>query len=188
MAEKQLVSVSVVSNNRCLVPWSVILVDPRDSFEDLLNAMRAGKYGTIPTEPLLDRADSIETVFVGNIKPSLSIVGKDMNVVQVCRTFGFFIKISVAQPEPPRQNAFDILMANQRKLSRPVLPEYVEERIVKLLGKKWCSGEVQSGKSFLSTLANVILYIDGLHESIEIQACGVPELFILCIHCGGTEF
>ena len=94
-----------MSNNRCLVPWSVILVDPRDSFEDLLNAMRAGKYGTIPTEPLLDRADSIETVFIGNIKPSLSIVGKDMNVVQVCRTFGFFIKISVAQPEPPRQNA-----------------------------------------------------------------------------------
>ena len=197
MAEKQLVSVSVVSSNRCLVPWSVILVDPRDSFEDLLNAMRAGKYGTIPTEPLLDRADSIETVLVGNIKPSLSIVGKDMNVVQVCRTFGFFIKISVAQPEPPRQNAFDILMANQRKLSRPALPEYVEERtkrdklfddIVKLLegmGKKWCSGEVQSGKSFLM---NVILYIDGHHESIEIQACGVPELFILCIHCGGTEF
>ena len=77
-----------------------------------------------------------------------------MNVVQVCRTFGFFIKISVAQPEPPRQNAFDILMANQRKLSRPALPKYVEERtkrdklfddIVKLLegmGKKWCSGEV----------------------------------------------
>ena len=122
---------------------------------------------------------------------SLSIVGKDMNVVQVCRTFGFFIKISVAQPEPPRQNAFDILMANQRKLSRPALPEYIEERTVKLLegmGKKWCSGEVQSGKSFLSTLANVILYIDGHHESIEIQACGVPELFILCIHCGGTEF
>ena len=96
-----------------LLSCSVILVDPRDNFEDLLNAMRTGKYGTIPTEPLLDRADSIETVLVGNIKPSLSIVGKDMNVVQVCRTFGFFIKISVAQPEPPRQNAFDILMANQ---------------------------------------------------------------------------
>ena len=112
---------------------------------------------------LLDCADSIETVFVGNIKPSLSIVGKDMNVVQVCRTFGFFIKISVAQPEPPRQNAFDMLMANQRKLSRPALPKYVEERtkrdIVKLLermGKKWCSGEVQSGKSFLTTLATCI--------------------------------
>ena len=44
---------------------------------------------------------------------------------------------------------------------------------------------MQSGKSFLT---NVILYIDGHHESIEIKACGVPELFILCIHCGGTEF
>ena len=85
-----------------------------------------------------------------------------------------------------------MLMANQRKLSRPALPKYVEERtkrdklfndIMKLLegmGKKWCSGEVQSRKSFLTTLANVILCIDGHHE--------IPELFILCIHCGGTEF
>ena len=61
----------------------------------------------IPTEPLLDCAVSIETVFAGNIKLSLSIVGKDMNVVRI--------------------------------------------------GKKWCSGEVQSGKFFLTTLANVIL-------------------------------
>ena len=58
-------------------------------------------------------------------------------------------------------------------------------KLLEGMGKKWCSGEVQSGKSFLT---NVILYIDGHHESIEIKACGVPELFILCIHCGGTEF
>ena len=33
-----------VSGNRCLVPWSVIPVDASDSFDTILDVVRAGKY------------------------------------------------------------------------------------------------------------------------------------------------
>ena len=41
MSAKQLVS---ASGNRCLVPWSVIPVDASDSFDTILDVVRAGKY------------------------------------------------------------------------------------------------------------------------------------------------
>ena len=32
---EQLVSVQVTGNNRCIVPWSVVTVEPSSSFDDL---------------------------------------------------------------------------------------------------------------------------------------------------------
>ena len=88
MAE-QLVSVQVTSSNRCIVPWSVVTVDPSCSFDDLLGSLKAGKYSIVSPSEFLSRA-IIENVSIGKDKQSMSIVGKDMNVSDVCRSFGSF--------------------------------------------------------------------------------------------------
>ena len=49
MAE-QLVSVQVTGNNCCIVPWSVVTVDPSSSFDDLFRSLKAGKYRLSPSE------------------------------------------------------------------------------------------------------------------------------------------
>lgn len=187
-----LISLTVVCRGRCLVPWAVIPAQAKDSFCDLIASIRAGKYGTIPPSSLPERPHNIETVLVGKDKTSLSIADKEMNVLEVCGVFGFFVKVLLCELEPApilAVNAFDILMASQKRLSMPLLPEYIPERtkkdklfndlirFVDGLGKKWPGGEVQSGKSFLTTLANVLWYIDGHHHSLESRDCKVPELF-----------
>ena len=133
---KQLVSVTVVCNSRCLVPWAVIPAEATDRFSDLLDSMKAGKYGTIQPDVLLDQAERIETVLVGKEKMSLSVADKDMNIIEVCQSFGPFIKPSVVkeqhtQPPVPAANTFEILMASQRRLSLPCLPERISERTKK---------------------------------------------------------
>ena len=92
---RHLVSVTVVINNRCLVPWAVIPIEARDSFCDILDSIKEGKYGTIPPGLLLDRADHVETVLVGKDKVSVSVASKEMNVIEVCEAFGSFIKLIV---------------------------------------------------------------------------------------------
>ncbi len=81
---RHLVSVTVVINNRCLVPWAVIPIEARDSFCDILDSIKEGKYGTIPPGLLLDRADHVETVLLGKDKVSVSVASKEMNVIEVC--------------------------------------------------------------------------------------------------------
>ncbi len=81
------VSVTVVINNRCLVPWAVIPIE--------LDYIKEGKYGTIPPGLLLDRADHVETVLVGKDKVYVSVASKEMNVIEVCEAFGLFIKLIV---------------------------------------------------------------------------------------------
>ena len=49
----------------------------------ILDSVRAGKYETVPTsDQLVDH--SIDSLLIGKDNQSLSIVGKDMNVVEVC--------------------------------------------------------------------------------------------------------
>ena len=80
-------------------------------------------------------------------------------------------------------------MANQRLLCTPTLPDRLHERtkkdklyndlicLVGGMGLKWQSGEVNSGKSFLTTLTNALWYIDGHHESLVSRGCKIPKLF-----------
>ena len=194
MAE-QLVSIQIASSNRCIVPWSVVIVNHMDTFEGLFQSLKAGKYTIVPPSELLNQA-TIDAVSVGKDKSSMSLVGKDMNVCDVCRSFGSFVKLHVEQqrPDAPSSNtdtpdAFAILMANQRLLSSPALPDRLQERnkkdklyndlisLVDGMGLKWQSGEVKSGKSFLITLTNTLWYIDGHHESLSSRNCEVPQLF-----------
>ena len=194
MAE-QLVSVQVNGNNRCIVPWSVVTVDPSSSFDDLLKSMKAGKYSIVSPSEFLSRS-IISNVSIGKDKQSMSIVGKDMNVCDVCRSFGSYVRLQVEDSQDhPRTtttsapDAFAVLMANQRMLCSPTLPDRLKERtkkdklyndlicLVDGMGLKWQSGEVNSGKFFLTTLTNALWYIDGHHESLVSRGCEIPKLF-----------
>ena len=84
--------------------------------------MKAGKYGTIRPDVLLDQAEHIETVLFGKENMSLSVADKDMNIVEECPSFSPFIKLSVVKEQHtqlsvPAGNAFEILMASQQRLS-----------------------------------------------------------------------
>ena len=93
MAE-QLISVQVISSNRCIVPWSVVTVEPPSSFDSLLSSLKAGKYSIVSPSEFLSQA-KLESVSVGKDKSSMSVVGKDMNVSDVCRSFGSFVRLKV---------------------------------------------------------------------------------------------
>ena len=97
-----------------------------------------------------------------------------MNVCDVCCSFGSYIRLQVDDsqdhgraPTTTAPDAFAVLMANQRLLCSPTLPDCLHERtkdklyndlicLVDGMGLKWQSGEVNSGKSFLTTLTNAL--------------------------------
>ena len=93
MAE-QLVSVQVVSSNRCIVPWSVVPVKPTSSFDHLLSSLKAGRYSVVSPSEFLSKV-TLESVSVGKDKSSMSVVGKDMNVSDASRSFGSYVKLRV---------------------------------------------------------------------------------------------
>jgi hypothetical protein len=131
--------------------------------------LKVGKYIIVSPNDFLLRA-IITSVSVGKDKQSMSVVGENMNVCDVCHSFGSYVKFQVEDSqdhrEPPTNtgpDAFAVLMANQHLIC-----------LVDGMGLKWHSGEVNSGKSFL---ANVLWYIDGHHESFASRSCEIPKLF-----------
>ena len=77
--------------------------------------MKAGVYPGVPTSSEL--SDSvIDNISVGPEKQSLLIVGESMNVLDVCHTFGRFVKFRVRKKESAGQIAmwFEVMMASQR--------------------------------------------------------------------------
>ena len=92
----KLMSVSVVSHTHTIVPWSIVTVsNPSHKFSDLFQSLKAGIHPSVPTSRELCEA-MINTIAVGRNKQSLSsIVGIAMNVMDVCQTFGNFVKFRV---------------------------------------------------------------------------------------------
>ncbi len=70
----------------------MIPIEARDSFCDILDSIKEGKYVTIYLQVyyLTDRADLVETVLVGKDKVYVSVASKEMNVIEVCEAFGLF--------------------------------------------------------------------------------------------------
>ena len=189
------VSVCVVTLSQTIVPWSVVTANPSHKFSDLFQLLKAGLHPSVQTSQELSEV-IIESVAVGPERQSLSIVSETMNVLEVCRMFGHFVKFRVSkqtvstgeQTSDPVKNAFEVMMASQLQLCRPKLPEKITEKnrkdklyndLICLLdgkGLKWSDGEVSSGKSFLSTQMSVLWYIDG-HETLSSRGCSIPDLF-----------
>ena len=92
-----MVPVQFTGNNCCIVPWSVVMVDPSSSFDDLLRSLKVGKYSIVlPSvgSEFLSRAiiENVATCWKGQ---TVSIVGDDMNVCDVCRSFDSNVRLQV---------------------------------------------------------------------------------------------
>ena len=133
---------------------------------------------------------------IGSDTSNLSRVEKDLNVAEVCASFGHFVKFIVSVEKPGEssgvtvsRNAFAIMMRSQHSACQPSLPNPLVERtrkdklfndILQLVAKqglKFSPGQLEAGKSFLSTVTSVLWYIDQHQSSLASRGCNVPELF-----------
>ena len=82
--------------------------------------LKAGLHPSVQTSQELSEV-IIESVAVGPERQSLSIVSETMNVLEVCRMFGHFVKFRVSkqtvstgerQTSDPVKNAFEVMMAS----------------------------------------------------------------------------
>ena len=130
-----LINLTVSSVNRSLVPWTVIQVETGLTFSELFAKLLAGSHPMIRVNEGMS-GSSLEKVFVGQSKESISVVDKQLILDDVCKLFGQHIKFNVVQlispveisdPQPLR-NAFTVLMNSQRALDEKKLPSRVEAR------------------------------------------------------------
>ena len=188
-------SLHVCSSNKTLVPWSVVSLDPSQTLEELFRSVQAGVFAIVKTSQELSSA-VLESVYVGKEKSSLSLVQKELNAVDVCTAFGKFVKFIVSLDEPivscsldVSKNAFEVMMQSQRRICRPSLPDPVVERtkkdklfndllrLVEQKGLKFSPGQLESGKSYLTTVSSALWYVDGHHSTLSSRGCDIPELF-----------
>ena len=120
---------------------------------------------------------------VGKDKSSLSLVDNDLNTVDVCTVFSHYVKFTMTLNEPGVRSSLDeskkvleIIMQNQCRLSKPTLPGVlvVEQTkkdklfndllwLVEQKGLKFFTDQLESGKSYLTTVTAALWYIDHHH-------------------------
>ena len=88
------VSVHVYTAEKTLVPWTVLLLSPSETFEDLLTSVQAGCFSIVKMSNELSAA-LLTSVFVGSDKSSLSSVQKNLTAADVISVFGHFVKFIV---------------------------------------------------------------------------------------------
>lgn len=117
--------------------------------------------------------------------------------MEVTPLFGSYVQFAVKSPDEPlptsssvvMRNAFEIMRKSQQLLSQRRLPQRLSERtkkdklfndLLNLLETKkwdWAPDGVESGRVFLTTLTNVLWYLDSHHDTLSHRGCKVPELF-----------
>ena len=120
---------------------------------------------------------------VGKDKSSLSLIDNDLNTVDVCTVFSHYVKFTMTLNEPGVRSSLDeskkvleIIMQNQCRLSKPTLPGVlvVEQTkkdklfndllwLVEQKGLKFFPDQLESGKSYLTTVTAALWYIDHHH-------------------------
>ena len=91
---EHLISVHAISSNCCIVPWSMVTIEPTSSFDNLLSSLKAGKYSVVsPSEFCPKRAWKVH--LLGKSSRLMSVVGKDTNMSDVCHSFGSYVRLKV---------------------------------------------------------------------------------------------
>ena len=172
-----LVCFCLTVNGALTIPWTICNVDPGLPFKSFYEKLCAGSLELFEQFASKLGATRLTSTFAGPAKDSLSAVDGKLPMDEVCRQFGSFVRLSCDKVEvgsasttsdtdvPVRQNAFQVLMMNQRALSsRTTLPACLEPRtnkdklfneLVLLFGSrnwKWCDGGDTHGKRFTETL------------------------------------
>ena len=115
----------------------------------------------------------------------------NLNTVDICTAFGHFIKFTVSLGEPGvissldvSKNAFEIMMQNQRCISKPTLLNVLVEQtkkdklfndLLRLVekGLKFSPGQLESGKSYLTTVTSALWCIDHHQSTLSDRGCEI---------------
>jgi len=136
----------------------------------------------------------------------MSIVGKDRNICNICRSSGSYVRLQVEDSQDHRgaptttaPDAFAVLMAWFALFAYLAWSPPRENKLyidliclVDGMELKWQSGEVNSGKSFLTTLTNALWYIDGIMKALLVgvakyQSCSSHLKGTMSLSCQSTE-
>ncbi len=186
-----------------VIPWTIFNIDdPGLTFLTLHQKLCAGSLilmlerfaGTLQQSQLVSAC-------VGATKDNLSSVDINLPVDEVCRSFGSFAKLLCEEEKEPSQqaratttrylNAFEVMMVNQLAHSKKrELPSYLKEpknnkdklfndlvRYFEEKEWKWMDGGGTHGKRFITSLRDVLWYIDGHHSTFEDRYCKMSDPF-----------
>ena len=136
------------------------------------------------------------------VYPLLNLFSIGMRVKHLVATFGPFVRLFINKTvvneiqsnvtNANRTNAFDVMIEAQRRLSTRTVPEAhknprnKKEELFNALIKfietnefKWTPSGISAnvGVNTISTLTDVLWYIDGHYEKFAERYCGLPAVF-----------
>ena len=156
------------------------------------DALPEGLVGTLPrlqVDEQLSRS-TLDKVFVGHLKESMSVVDEKLVVNDVCSMFGshikYLVQLQLTVPDVPQssqtlRNAFTILMSSSRaresekKLPLRTKKDQLYNDVVYFW--EWTTGGDSHGKKFVQQLQETLWYIDGHHQS-HVFFCAGKFLYV----------
>lgn len=125
-----LVNLTVVSPCQTHIAWTAVEIEDGLTFVTLFQKILAGAHQRLQVDEQLSYS-TLDKVFVGYSKDSMSIVDNRIFINDVCSMFGSHIKYLVQlqltvqdaqQSSPTLRNAFTILMSSSRARESKKLP------------------------------------------------------------------
>ena len=115
------VNLTVQGSHRRYIPWTVIEILSGKTFSGLFEEILAGDHPHLIVNKELSRC-TLNTVYVGQSKDSLSAVDERLFMEDVCKVFGqYTVVLKVTEyTESSSQvltNDFTVLMTSQREMS-----------------------------------------------------------------------
>ena len=191
------VNLSVVSPCRTHIAWTVVQIEDGLTFVTLFQKILAGAHPRLQVDEQLSHW-TLDKVFVGHSKDSMSVVDDTLVVNDVCSMFGshikYLVQLQLTVQDAPQswqtpRNAFTILMSSSRaRESEKKLPPQVQVRTKKdqlyndvvafeKNGWEWTTHGDTHGKKFVQQLQETLWYIDGHHQSFADRSHPIPSIF-----------
>ena len=162
------------------------------TFSSLFLKIQSGIVSTVPITEELVNSD-LQRIYVGQSKDNFSVVEKTHSVVDVCRSFGSFVKFIVNVSSLPEivqisKRSRTESDSEQVNISNGSLPSKIKEKNSKdrlynkrtdsflAMGLSWKDPE-KFGKPFIHDMCDVLWYIDGHHAALASRSCPVPSMF-----------
>ena len=188
LATRCLVNCCVVNGtNKILFPWSILSTGESGVTVQQFYEQKVIHELNSPEEV------ELEAAFLGKSKESLDRIELSLSLDSAVPLFGPFLRYCTCSSEqvpPPSRDAFAILMASQKQLSMPGLPQSVTVRtrkdklyndfigFLKEENVTFPANSVNScGKNFTKVMVDCLWYVDGHHETLRKQSCPIPQLF-----------
>jgi hypothetical protein len=182
MALIRLVNTSVLSDNKTLLPWSIIrLNNESHTIEEFYKEC---------VEFRLEGANfQISSAYVGHDRNILDFVELSLPILSVVSSFGLYLRYLVVSCSPDVAPVATYITSSEQSSSQLLQSYFVKERtkkdkilndIINFLQSKSVNfeeSEFEDGKQLLLLLRDIFWYIDGHHHVFEQRAKEIPPIF-----------